>query len=96
MNNTHSCPEPEELAALIDGELTGNERREILAHIENCELCSALLGDAMHRGSAIDFDLLKDWVCQVLKHLVMRGKVRSLDLPLEVVALVAVGWAGAS
>ena len=54
MIDTHSCPEPEELAALIDGALAEAERQKILAHANNCDLCMELLGDAMHTLDALD------------------------------------------
>lgn len=57
MNEFDPCPEPEVLAAFIDGRLAGEERRRVVEHLDACgdcyELFSATLrfqGEAESRG----------------------------------------------
>jgi len=37
------CPAFEELSALADGDLSGNQERQVRAHLEHCTACRAQL-----------------------------------------------------
>ncbi len=40
------CPDLEQLAALLDGRLTDAERSQLLSHIDSCESCFEVFGEA--------------------------------------------------
>jgi hypothetical protein len=38
-DRTDQCPSPEDIAALVDGRITGQKRDEIMKHISSCDTC---------------------------------------------------------
>lgn len=44
--STETCPPLEDIAAFLDGKLSGEERARIVAHLADCESCYALFADA--------------------------------------------------
>jgi hypothetical protein len=38
-DRTDQCPSPEDIAALVDGRITGQKRDEIMKHISSCDAC---------------------------------------------------------
>lgn len=44
--STETCPSLEDIAAFLDGKLSGDERARIIAHLNECESCYALFADA--------------------------------------------------
>ncbi len=45
-NARHKCPEAEQLAAYLDGSVTGDARRDIEEHASECEECRSVLSEA--------------------------------------------------
>ncbi|HEY3380789.1 MAG TPA: zf-HC2 domain-containing protein [Vicinamibacterales bacterium] len=41
------CPDPETLAALMDGRVSGRQRRRVESHIEACEDCRAVVAESV-------------------------------------------------
>lgn len=58
-----ACPRVEDLSALMDGALTGNDRDEIRAHAARCPLCGALLRDFDAMSTRLH--ALRDMRCDV-------------------------------
>lgn len=44
--STEACPPVEEIAAFLDGKLSGEERDRMIAHLADCESCYALFAEA--------------------------------------------------
>lgn len=44
--STETCPPLEDIAAFLDGKLSGEERDRIIAHLAECESCYAVYADA--------------------------------------------------
>ena len=44
--STETCPPLEDIAAFLDGKLSGEERAHIVAHLAECESCYAVFADA--------------------------------------------------
>lgn len=44
--STETCPPLEDIAAFLDGKLSGEERARIVAHLAECESCYAIFADA--------------------------------------------------
>ncbi|MDJ0839098.1 MAG: tetratricopeptide repeat protein [Acidobacteriota bacterium] len=42
------CPEPSDLAALMEGSLEGEERTRVIAHVVSCEDCNEIVADTLH------------------------------------------------
>lgn len=47
MSESSPCPEPEVLAAFLDGRLSGKERRRVVAHLDACGDCYELFSEAV-------------------------------------------------
>lgn len=50
-DRTDQCPPPEDIAALVDGRITGQKRNEIMKHISSCDACceTFILAAELHK-----------------------------------------------
>jgi hypothetical protein len=50
-DGTDQCPSPEDIAALVDGRITGQKRDEIMKHISSCDACceTFILAAELHK-----------------------------------------------
>ncbi len=53
--STEDCPPVEEIAAFLDGKLSGEERTRMVAHLADCESCYVLFAEAAR------FHLAEEW-----------------------------------
>ncbi|HTX76795.1 MAG TPA: DUF4349 domain-containing protein [Terracidiphilus sp.] len=53
MNNTTHPVAPEEIMALLDGELSADERQNVTAHLEQCVECAAVRDEFLHTSEAM-------------------------------------------
>jgi tetratricopeptide (TPR) repeat protein len=68
--DVHTCPDPETLAAFIDGKLTGREREEVVAHLADCADCYFVFSESVRAAAPADreaadnrsrFRVIQEW-----------------------------------
>lgn len=61
-DRTDQCPFPEDIAALVDGRITGQKRDEIMKHISSCDACceTFILAAELHKQAIAPRQALKE------------------------------------
>lgn len=73
---TQSCPNPEDLSALLDGELPAKARDLTAAHLVSCDACAALYADLA--ALRVEFSALPDERLGFELAQVIRGRIEAL------------------
>lgn len=87
--STETCPPLEDIAAFLDGKLSGEERARIVAHLAECESCYTLFADA----ARFQLEEGKEAAAEPAKAAVVpfpRKRVLRWALPLAAMLLVGV------
>jgi anti-sigma factor RsiW len=95
MAPTATCPSLEELAAFLDGRLTGEERAGVVEHLADCESCYTVFAEAAHfqQNSAPAAEGVIPFPFAGKKSDLTRRRPPLRWLPLAAAVLLAVGGA---
>lgn len=84
-----NCPEPEELSALIDGELNADSVRELKIHLEDCRDCRSTLAELRESGPRLTaLEVPPGRADEMLSAIRTRRPKRTIRIPLSIAATV--------